>query len=126
MNGRGPSLSKQFGRKRIDTLVFSHRHALCAAGALFAYARETQRAFLPHIRAPEPYRHDAFVVLDPQTQRNLELVENVFEGSSEGTVPGRAGPHHHPHGQAALATLGAASPCARSMRFTPARRRLPN
>lgn len=79
-------LSKQFGRKRIDTLVFSHRRALCAAGALFAYARETQRAFLPHIRAPEPYRHDAFVVLDPQTQRNLELVENVFEGSSEGTV----------------------------------------
>ncbi len=79
-------LSKQFGRKRIDALVFSHRRALCAAGALFAYARETQRAFLPHIRAPEPYRHDAFVVLDPQTQRNLELVENVFEGSSEGTV----------------------------------------
>ncbi len=79
-------LSKQFSRKRIDTLVFSHRHALCAAGALFTYARETQRAFLPHIRAPEPYRHDAFVVLDPQTQRNLELVENVFEGSSEGTV----------------------------------------
>ena len=25
-------------------------------------------------------------MLDPQTQRNLELVENVFEGSSEGTV----------------------------------------
>ena len=79
-------LSKQFSRKRIDALVFSHRHALCAAGALFAYARETQRAFLPHVRAPEPYRHDAFVVLDPQTQRNLELVENVFEGSSEGSV----------------------------------------
>ena len=79
-------LSKQFGRKRIDTLVFSHRRALCAAGAVFAYARETQRAFLPHIRAPESYRHDAFVVLDPQTQRNLELVENVFEGSPEGTV----------------------------------------
>ena len=79
-------LSKQFSRKRIDDLVFSHRHALCAAGALFAYARETQRAFLPHIRAPEPYRHDAFVVLDPQTQRNLELVENVFEGTPNGTV----------------------------------------
>ena len=79
-------LGKQFSRKRIDALVFSHRHALCAAGALFAYARETQRAFLPHVRAPEPYRHDAFVVLDPQTQRNLELVENVFEGSSEGSV----------------------------------------
>ena len=79
-------LSKQFSRKRIDTLVISHRHALCVAGALFAYAKESQRAFLPHARAPELYQHDAFVVLDPQTQRNLELVENLFEGAPNGTV----------------------------------------
>ena len=79
-------LSRQFSRKRIDALVFSHRHSLCAAGALFAYAQETQRTFLPHVRAPEPYQHDTFVVLDPQTQRNLELVENLFEGTADGTL----------------------------------------
>ena len=81
-------LSKQFGRRRIDPLVFSHRRALCAAGALFAYAQETQRAFLPHVRAPEPYQHETFVVLDPQTQRNLELVENLFDGSPAGPSDG--------------------------------------
>ncbi len=81
-------LSKQFGRKRIDPLVFSHRRALCAAGALFAYAQETQRAFLPHVRAPEPYQYETFVVLDPQTQRNLELVENLFDGSPAGPSDG--------------------------------------
>ena len=79
-------LAHAFGREAIDTLVLSHRRSLTAAGALLAYVQETQRSFLPHLKAPQPYRSEDFVVLDSQTQRNLELVENMLEGTEEGTL----------------------------------------
>ncbi|MBI2876404.1 MAG: DNA mismatch repair protein MutS [Candidatus Tectomicrobia bacterium] len=59
---------------------------LLAAGALFAYARETQMGFLPHVKAPRPYRGKDYLSLDPQVQRNLELVENSLEGTAEGSL----------------------------------------
>jgi DNA mismatch repair protein MutS len=81
-----PLLMESFGRPLIEPLVLSHRRALLAAGALLAYVKDTQRAFLPHLQAPQPYRSEEFVYLDPQTQRNLELVENMLEGTEEGTL----------------------------------------
>jgi len=59
---------------------------LLAAGTLLRYASVTQRAFLPHVKAPRPYRSREFMGLDPHTQRNLELVETLFEGSGEGSL----------------------------------------
>ena len=53
---------------------------LLAAGALLAYAKETQMGFFPHVKAPRPYRGKDYVFLDPHAQRNLELVESVLEG----------------------------------------------
>lgn len=79
-------LAESFGRGPIEALALSHRRALLAAGALLAYVKETQRAFLPHLQAPHLYRGEDFVYLDPQTQRNLELVDNMFEGTEEGTL----------------------------------------
>jgi len=79
-------LSQSFGRGAVEALVLSNRRSLIAAGALLAYVKETQQAFLPHLKAPQPYRSEDFVFLDPQTQRNLELVENIFEGREEGTL----------------------------------------
>jgi DNA mismatch repair protein MutS len=79
-------LALHFGREAIEALVLSERRSLIAAGALLAYVRETQMAFLPHLKTPEPYRSEDFVFLDPQTQRNLELVENILEGTEEGTL----------------------------------------
>jgi DNA mismatch repair protein MutS len=46
--------------------------------------KETQRTFLPHLKAPQPYASEDFVTIDPQTQRNLELLDNMFEGGSRG------------------------------------------
>lgn len=56
--------------------------ALIAAGCLLAYAQETQRGVLPHVRA---LRHDAreqVVRLDPATRKNLELDTNLSGGQS--------------------------------------------
>lgn len=79
-------LTDSFGRGVVEALTLSNRRSLIAAGALLAYVKETQQAFLPHLKVPQPYRSEDFVFLDPQTQRNLELVENILEGTEEGTL----------------------------------------
>jgi DNA mismatch repair protein MutS len=79
-------LTEAFGQNALEPLKLTNRRSLIAAGALLTYVKETQQSFLPHLQAPQPYRSEEFVVLDAQTQRNLELVENIFEGKEEGTV----------------------------------------
>ncbi len=79
-------LALHFGRGVVEALALSEQRSLIAAGALLAYVRETQMTFLPHLKPPQPYRSEDFVFLDPQTQRNLELVENLLEGTEEGTL----------------------------------------
>ncbi len=54
--------------------------ALCAAGCLLQYARETQRTALPHIRALHVERREESIILDAATRRNLELVTNLAGG----------------------------------------------
>lgn len=61
------------------------RVALCAAGCLLQYAKETQRAALPHIRSIQVERRDESIMLDAVTRRNLELVTN-FSGGNEYTL----------------------------------------
>ncbi|HEV8715393.1 MAG TPA: DNA mismatch repair protein MutS [Candidatus Binatia bacterium] len=79
-------LRQSFGQEAVDALALTNRRSLIAAGVLLGYVKETQQAFLPHLKAPQPYRSEDFVFLDPQTQRNLELVENILEGREEGTL----------------------------------------
>lgn len=54
--------------------------AISAAGCLLAYARETQRTALPHLRSLRHERLDDTVVLDAATRRNLELDINLAGG----------------------------------------------
>ena len=44
-----------------------------AAGCLLQYAKDTQRAALPHLRALSRERREQAVILDAQTRRNLEI-----------------------------------------------------
>lgn len=62
--------------------------ALSAVGAALAYAQETQRDAMPFLRLPRRYSPAGFVVLDGNTQRNLELVESLVEKSRRGTLLG--------------------------------------
>ena len=61
--------------------------AVAAAGALLAYARETQKAALPHLRSLRTEEHDGALLMDPATRRNLELDEGLT-GKSELTLAG--------------------------------------
>ena len=62
-----------FGCEGLDT-------AVSAAGCLMQYARDTQRAALPHIQGIRVERREEAVVLDAASRRNLELESNMSGG----------------------------------------------
>lgn len=80
------NLARAFGREVVESLGLRHRRALVAASALLSYVNETQRTFVPHLKAPQPYHSEDFVWLDGQTQRNLELVNTMYDGTVEGSL----------------------------------------
>ncbi len=60
--------------------------AICAAGALIYYLHETQKQEVEHILGLHTYMLSDFMVLDADTQRNLELIAAIRDGSSKGTL----------------------------------------
>lgn len=59
--------------------------ALCAAGCLLQYAKETQQSALPHIQNIRVERYDDCVILDAITRKNLELTQTI-SGAEENTL----------------------------------------
>jgi DNA mismatch repair protein MutS len=59
---------------------------LVPVGVLLDYVEDTARSLVPHIRSVAPYRDSEHVVLDEATQRNLEIVQNMTEGSRRYTL----------------------------------------
>ncbi|MET0355535.1 MAG: DNA mismatch repair protein MutS, partial [Cellvibrio sp.] len=79
-------LVQQFGTKDLAGFGCDHLHtALCAAGCLLSYARETQRTALPHVRSLAHENRDEAVIMDAATRRNLELDINL-NGGDEHTL----------------------------------------
>lgn len=75
-------LTQQFNTHDLDGFGCAHLvAALPAAGCLLQYARDTQRAALPHIRALNHERREESVALDAATRRNLEIDCNLTGGS---------------------------------------------
>ncbi|MHB9798861.1 DNA mismatch repair protein MutS [Pseudomonas sp. MT3] len=75
------SLCQQFGVQ--DLKGFGCQEltlAIGAAGCLLAYAKETQRTALPHLRSLRHERIDDTVILDGASRRNLELDTNLAGG----------------------------------------------
>ena len=60
--------------------------AICAAGALIYYLHETQKQEVEHILSLHTYTLSDFMVLDADTQRNLELTACIRDGSTNGTL----------------------------------------
>ncbi|MFZ2315735.1 MAG: DNA mismatch repair protein MutS [Gammaproteobacteria bacterium] len=54
--------------------------AISAAGSLLQYAKETQRAAMPHVRTIKIERREDSLILDAASRRNLELVTNLSGG----------------------------------------------
>jgi DNA mismatch repair protein MutS len=57
-----------------------------AAGMVLRYAKETQNAGLSHIRTISVKNPGAHLVMDAITLRNLEILEGVRSGGTEGTL----------------------------------------
>lgn len=70
-------LLDQFGVKTLEPFGLSDRHAaVSAAGACLKYALETQRSVAGHICEISMLETSNFMVLDPITQRNLDLFDS--------------------------------------------------
>jgi DNA mismatch repair protein MutS len=77
------TLRDHFRLHSLDGCGLANRPAaVCAAGAILHYLRETQRAALEHLDRPAYYDRAESMVLDAVTVRNLELVEPLFAGES--------------------------------------------
>ena len=55
-------------------------------GALLSFVKETQIEFVPKLKEPRRYTGERFIYLDPHTQRNLELVEPLYDKLSSATL----------------------------------------
>lgn len=60
--------------------------AISAAGALIYYLNETQKQEVQHISSINTYSVSDFMILDADTQRNLELTRSLRDGSEKGTL----------------------------------------
>ena len=63
-----------------------HRGAVCAAGALIRYLRETQKNDLNHVTSLRFAENGRIMLLDPNTRRNLELTESIRGNQRKGTL----------------------------------------
>jgi len=74
-------LNLQFGTRDLTGFgVENAQHALCAAGCLLQYVKDTQRTSLPHIRSVTMDRQQDSIIMDAATRRNLEITQNLSGG----------------------------------------------
>ena len=80
-------LLDQFGLRTLKGIGLDDApEAAVCAGAVVAYVKSTQRDAVPHLRFPRRYTPSQYVVLDGNTQRNLELVESMTDRKGRGTL----------------------------------------
>lgn len=79
-------LTQQFQTKDLSGFgCDAYPIALCAAGALLQYVKDTQRTAIPHIRALQVECREDGVILDAATRRNLEITVNL-QGTTDHTL----------------------------------------
>ncbi|HKW09495.1 MAG TPA: DNA mismatch repair protein MutS [Gemmatimonadaceae bacterium] len=81
-------LTRQYRVQSLEGLGIgdAERPAVGAAGALLRYLRELQPGGVPQLSRPTIDRAAGLMPLDEMTRRNLELVESLRGGGSEGTL----------------------------------------
>jgi len=80
-------LVKHFKVANLDGFGLADRPmGVQAAGAVLAYLEESQKMALAHIRRIALYSNADYLLIDRVSRRNLELVERMRDGSSEGTL----------------------------------------
>ena len=81
------TLLSQFRLSSLTPLgLDGHRAAVCAAGALMKYLRDTQKNALEHMRSLRFAENGRCMMLDPGTRRNLEITESLRSRGKKGTL----------------------------------------
>jgi len=87
MDGAKKKLERQFGVAGLKGFgLEDDSPEILSAGALLEYLDGTARSLLPHVRSITVYRDGEFVGIDESSQRNLELVRNLRDGSVKFTL----------------------------------------
>ncbi len=80
-------LKRHFQVKTLDGFgLKGFNLAVCAAGAVLEYLKETQRGSIDQIISLRSYNTSRFMTLDTATRRNLELTETIRGGTESGSL----------------------------------------
>ena len=80
-------LCRQFSTANLKGFGLTEKDPeIMTAAALLEYAEETSKTAASHINSIEKYGDDTYVGIDHATQRNLELVRNLNDGSEQYTL----------------------------------------
>ncbi|HHV55624.1 MAG TPA: DNA mismatch repair protein MutS [Firmicutes bacterium] len=80
-------LREQFGTLSLAPFGLEGKRALIsAAGAVLEYVQETQQSSLTHLRSFRSYSLADQLLIDPVSQRNLEIFRSLRDGSRKGTL----------------------------------------
>lgn len=83
------ALEKHFKTKYLEGFGIKEKPlSIRSAGALVRYLSDTQMKELSHLNSIHVYSTDDYMILDRQTQRNLEICANISDGSEKGTLFG--------------------------------------
>ncbi|RAP78198.1 DNA mismatch repair protein MutS [Paenibacillus montanisoli] len=76
-------LAQQFSQLALEALAPARHRAV---SLLTGYLDETQKRSLGHVRRISAYEPNQYMILDPFTRRNLELVETVRDRNKKGSL----------------------------------------
>ena len=80
-------LKRQLSTISLKSFDLENRHdAVCACGALMEYLKETQKRALSHITRIKVQDSSAFMILDGNTRKHLELTEAQSTGKTYGSL----------------------------------------
>ena len=81
------ALKEHFGVATLEGYGITDRTlALGAAGAVLSYLKDVHKTNTVALSGLRAYTVDAHLVIDSQTQRNLELIKNARDGTPRGTL----------------------------------------
>ncbi|MCL2190462.1 MAG: DNA mismatch repair protein MutS [Treponema sp.] len=87
MEGSRKRLERQFGVAGLKGFgLEDDSPEILSAGALLEYLDTTAKSLLPHVRSITVYGDGEFVGIDESSQRNLEIVRNLRDGSVKFTL----------------------------------------
>jgi len=81
------NLKEQFGEnyKKVFELE-KNKMGVCVAGGLIEYLNETQKRMMKNINKIQTVKNNEFLMIDPNSRRNLELTETIQERKKFGSL----------------------------------------